>query len=134
VLDHFGGPLGIGPYAGRRDEIFAYWKRAVAELAECENVFAKLGGLAMPINGFGFHKAARPPTSAELADSTRGYYLHMIEQFGPRRCMFESNFPVDKASCSYAVLWNSFKRITDGFSADEKAAMYHDTAVNIYRV
>ena len=80
-----------------------------------------------------FHKAERPATSAQLAQATRAYYLHMIDQFGPTRCMFESNFPVDKASCSYAVLWNSFKHITSGFSADEKADLYHDTAAKVYR-
>ena len=133
VFDHFGGPLGIGPYAGKREEIFAYWKDAVAELATCGNVVAKLGGLVMPINGFGFHKNDRPPTSEELAAATRRYYLHMIDCFGPERCMFESNFPVDKASSSYRVLWNSFKRIASGFSASEKAALFHDTAVRAYR-
>ena len=133
VFDHFGGPLGIGPYAGKREEIFAYWKDAVAELAACRNVVAKLGGLVMPINGFGFHKNDRPPTSEELATATRRYYLHMIDCFGPERCMFESNFPVDKASSSYRVLWNSFKRIASGFSASEKAALFHDTAVRTYR-
>ena len=134
VFDHFGGPLGVGPYAGKRAEIFEYWKGAVEELAQCENVVAKLGGLAMPVNGFDFHKAERPATSEQLAQATGAYYLHMIKQFGPSRCMFESNFPVDKASCSYAVLWNSFKRITDGFSTDEKAALFHDTAVRVYSV
>jgi len=134
VFDHFGGPLGIGPYAGKRDEIFKYWKGVIAKLAECDNVFAKLGGLVMPVNGFGFHKRDRPAASLELAEATREYYLYMIEQFGPKRCMFESNFPVDKASCSYAVLWNSFKRITSDFSDSEKAALYRDTAIQIYRV
>ena len=133
VFDHFGGPLGIGPYAGKRAEIFAYWKDAVAELATCENVVAKLGGLVMPINGFGFHKNDRPATSEELAAATRDYYLHMIERFGAERCMFESNFPVDKASCSYGVLWNAFKRIAADCSASEKAALFHDTAARIYR-
>lgn len=134
VLDHFGGPLGIGPYADKRDEVFSVWKDAIAELARCENVVAKLGGLVMPLNGFGFHKADRPATSLALCDATRPYYLHTIDVFGPSRCMFESNFPVDKASCSYAVLWNSFKRIAAGFSADEKAALFHDNAVRVYRV
>ena len=133
VFDHFGGPLGIGPYAGKRAEIFAYWKDAVAELATCDNVVAKLGGLVMPINGFGFHKGDRPATSEELAAATRDYYLRMIECFGPERCMFESNFPVDKASCSYGALWNSFKRIAADFSASEKVALFHDTAARIYR-
>ena len=134
IFDHFGGPLGIGPYAGRREEIFAHWKDTVAELATCTNVVAKLGGLAMPVNGFGFHKAERPATSAQLAEATRPYYLHAIEHFGPSRCMFESNFPVDKASCSYAVLWNSFKRMTAGFSDCDKAMLYHDTATSTYRI
>ena len=133
VFDHFGGPLGIGPYAGRREEIFAYWKDAVAELASCGNVVAKLGGLVMPINGFGFHKNELPPTSEELAEATSRYYMHMIDCFGPQRCMFESNFPVDKASTTYRVLWNSFKRIASEFSASEKAALFHDTAVRTYR-
>ena len=134
VFDHFGGPLGIGPYAGRRQEIFAVWKNDVAELARCENVVAKLGGLVMPINGFGFHKRATPATSDELVEATRDYYLHMIDCFGPGRCMFESNFPVDKQSCSYHVLYNSFKKIASGCSHAEKAALFHDTAVRVYRV
>ena len=134
IFDHFGGPLGIGPYVGKRAEIFAYWRDAVADLARCENVVAKLGGLVMAINGFGFHKNERPATSAELVAATRDYYLHMIDCFGVDRCMFESNFPVDKVSCSYRVLWNSFKRLTEGFSASEKAALFHDTAVRVYRV
>ena len=134
VFDHFGGPLGIGPYAGKREEIFAYWKQAVAELAKCPNVVVKLGGLVMALNGFGFHKRERPATSEELAAATRDYHLRMIDCFGPARCMFESNFPVDKVSCSYAVLWNSFKRLAAGFSASEKAALFHDTAVRAYRV
>jgi L-fuconolactonase len=134
IFDHFGGPLGIGPYAGQRAEVFEHWRGAVTELARCENVVAKLGGLVMPINGFDFHKAARPATSEELVAATAPYYEHMIEHFTPARCMFESNFPVDKASCSYAVLWNSFKRIAQGCSAEEKAALFHDTATRIYRV
>ena len=134
IFDHFGGPLGIGPYAGRHDEIFSVWRDDVAALARCENVVAKLGGLVMPINGFGFHKADTPPSSAKLAATTSRYYEHMIECFGPDRCMFESNFPVDKASCAYGVLWNSFKRICAGASAADKKALFHDTAVRVYRV
>jgi L-fuconolactonase len=132
VLDHFGGPLGIGPYSGRRAEIFAYWKGAIRAVADCPNVVAKLGGLVMPLNGFGFHKQEPKATSAELADATRDWYLHAIDCFGPGRCMFESNFPVDKVSASYDVLWNSFKRIAAGFSAADKAALFHDTAARVY--
>jgi len=136
VLDHFGGPLGIGPYEGRRAEIFAGWRVAFRELAGCPNVVIKLGGLVMPLNNFGFHRRERPATSAELVEATRDWYLHAIECFGPGRCMFESNFPVDKQSCSYAVLWNSFKLLCAGagFSAADKGAMFHDTAARFYRL
>jgi len=134
VLDHFGGPLGIGPYAGRRAEVFAQWKEAIREVAGCPNVVAKLGGLVMPINGFGFHRADRPATSAELVGATRDWYLHAIDCFGPGRAMFESNFPVDKASRAYHVLWNAFKSLTRGFSAANRAALFHDTAARVYRI
>ena len=134
VFDHFGGPLGIGSYSGKREAVFADWRASVTALAQCKNVVAKLGGLIMPINGFGFHKQPRPPSSQQLADKTRDYYLTMIDLFGAERCMFESNFPVDKTSASYPVLWNSFKRITQSFSAADKASLFHDTAVRVYRV
>ena len=134
IFDHFGGPLGIGPYAGRREEIFARWKVDVAELARCENVVAKLGGLVMPINGFGFHKNDRPATSDEIVAATGDFHRHAIDVFSPSRCMFESNFPVDKQSCSYAVLWNAFKKIAAEFSENEKAQLFHDTAARAYRL
>ncbi len=134
IFDHFGGPLGIGPYEGRREEIFAQWKKDVAELATCPNVHAKLGGINMAVNGFGWHKRETPPTSDELTAATRDWYLHMIDVFGPDRCMFESNFPVDKLSVSYPVLWNSFKKIAAGFSADEKTALFSGTASRVYRL
>lgn len=132
ILDHFGGPLGVGPYQGRREEIFEQWKKSISELATCPNVVVKLGGLAMPINGYDWHKRKLPPTSLELVEATAPYFMHCIEHFGVDRCMFESNFPVDKVSCSYTVLWNSFKRMATGFSANEKAALFHDTAVRVY--
>jgi len=134
VLDHVGGPLGIGPYADQRAEVFEGWKKAIAELAQCPNVVCKVGGLQMPLNGFGWHHWERPPSSLELAASTAPYYLHCIEQFGPARCMFESNFPVDKVSCSYTVLWNSFKRLSADLEPEERAALFHDTAARVYRL
>ena len=134
ILNHFGGPLGIGPYAGKRDEIMVQWRKDIAELATCENVVAKLGGINMKVNGFGWHDGEAPPTSEVLAEATRPYYDHCIEHFGPGRCLFESNFPVDKVSCSYTVLWNAFKRIAADFSADEKTKLFHDTAARVYRV
>ncbi|MGH6622144.1 MAG: amidohydrolase family protein [Alphaproteobacteria bacterium] len=134
VLNHLGGITGIGAYAGRKDEIFAAWRASMAELARRPNVFVKLGGLAMDYSGFGWHERPKPPTSEEMAAATRRYYETAIELFGPDRCMFESNFPVDKLSCSYAVVWNSFKRITAGYSAAERAKLFHDTAVRAYRL
>ena len=134
ILDHFGGPLGIGPYAGRADEVFDDWRRSIAPLAECPNVVAKLGGIAMEVNGFGWHERAAPPTSEALVEATRRYYEHTIDVFGVERCMFESNFPVEKVSCSYNVLWNSFKRLTANYSAAERTLLFHDTAARVYRL
>ncbi|WP_288903630.1 amidohydrolase family protein [uncultured Sneathiella sp.] len=134
ILNHFGGPLGIGPYKGKQDDYFPTWKNAITDLAKCPNVVAKLGGLAMEINGFDWHMKQRPPSSLELMEATRRFYEHVIEQFGPKRCMFESNFPVDKVSCSYNVLWNSFKRLTANYSDTEKADLFHDTANRVYRL
>jgi predicted TIM-barrel fold metal-dependent hydrolase len=134
VFDHFGGPLGIGPYVGKRAEIFAQWKRDVDELARCENVVAKIGGLLMSMNNWDFEGRAKPPGSEEVAAATRDWYLHAIDRFGPQRCMFESNFPMDRVSCSYQVLWNSFKRIAAPFSEAEKSALFHDTAARVYRL
>jgi len=134
VFDHFGGPLGIGPYEGRREEIFVQWQRDVAELARCPNVFAKLGGLVMPVNGFGFHRRERPASSDEIVAATGRYYRHAIECFGPERCMFESNFPVDRQSVSYHVLWNAFKKLVADASEQEQQALFHDTATRAYRI
>lgn len=134
IFDHFGGPLGLGPYAGKSEEIFSRWQDDVAELATCSNVYAKLGGVVMPVNGFGFHKRDKPATSDEVVEATGRYHRHAIEVFGPRRCMFESNFPVDKASVSYPVLWNAFKKIAAGASDEDKRWLFHDTAVEAYRL
>jgi predicted TIM-barrel fold metal-dependent hydrolase len=134
VLDHFGTPLGVGPYAGQREEIFEQWKADIADIARCENVVAKLGGLAMPDNGFGWHTQERPPTSDEFVAAQARYYLHAIEAFGPERCMFESNFPVDRFSLSYPTVWNAFKKMTADFSATERTALFSGTARRIYRL
>jgi len=134
IFDHFGGPLGIGRYAGKQDEIFPQWKRDVAELATCGNVVAKLGGLAMPINGWGWDERDLPASSDEIVVAHQDYYLHTIDCFGPERCMFESNFPVDKLSVSYGVLWNALKKIGSRFSDDEKEMLFHGTAERIYRL
>ncbi len=134
VLDHVGGPLGIGGYAGRRDEVFAQWRASIRALAACPNVVVKLGGLAMRLCGFGFHELPHPPGSQMLADAWRPYVETCIEAFGADRCMFESNFPVDQLSCSYGVLWNAFKRLAAGCSDAEKGSLFAGTAVRFYRL
>ena len=134
VLDHFGTPLGVGRYRDQREAIFAQWKLDIAAIAKCPNVVAKLGGLAMPDNGFGWHERATPPTSDEFAAAQKRYYTHAIDCFGPDRCMFESNFPVDKWSISYPVLWNGLKKIVADFSESEKDAMFYGTAARVYRL
>ena len=134
ILDHFGTPLGVGPYAEQRNEIFIQWKKDIREMAKCENVVAKLGGLAMSDNGFGWENNPKPPTSDEFAAAQREYYLHTIECFGPNRCMMESNFPVDRNSLSYAVLINGQKKIVSDFSEAEKSQLFYGTAARIYRL
>ncbi len=134
VFDHFGGPLGIGPYKGKQQEIFGEWKMDVQDIASCPNVVAKIGGLAMPVNGWGWHTRDTPATSDELVSAHKAYYLHAIDCFGPERCMFESNFPVDRQSVSYAVLWNALKKMAADFSEDEKQAMFYGTAERVYRL
>ncbi len=134
ILDHFGTPLGVGPYADQREAIFEQWKTSIAKIARCPNVVAKIGGLAMPDNGFGWNTRETPATSDELVEAHRPYYLHAIECFGPERCMFESNVPVDKFSISYAVLYNGLKKIVADFSDTEKDAMFSGTARRVYRL
>jgi L-fuconolactonase len=132
VLNHFGGPLGVGPY--KRDEVFPGWRADIKALSACPNVYVKLGGLAMIVNAFDFHLGARPPSSHEMADAWRPYVDACIDAFGADRCMFESNFPVDKGACSYPVLFNAFKRLASGASASEKADLFAGTASSFYRL
>ena len=134
VLDHFATPLGVGAYADQREEIFEQWKKDIEEISQCDNVVAKLGGLSMPDNGFGWDKRDTAPTSDEFVAAQSRYFLHMIECFGADRCMFQSNFPVDKLSIAYPVLYNGLKKIVADFSEDEKDAMFYETAARIYRI
>jgi L-fuconolactonase len=134
IVNHVGAPLAIGPYADRRQEVFAVWKPALRELSRCPNVVMKLGGLATTMAGFGFDRQAEPPTSVDLARAWLPYIETCIEAFGASRCLFESNFPPDKQSCSYPVLWNAYKRMVAGASADEKAALFAGTAARAYRI
>jgi predicted TIM-barrel fold metal-dependent hydrolase len=134
ILDHFGGPIGIGPFAGKRSEVFEVWKKGIVELAKCPNVNVKVGGLAMKVIGFGYAQADTPPSSEQMARDWKPYVETTVEAFGANRCMFESNFPVDKGGCSYAVMWNAFKRLAAGCSAADKNALFSGTASRVYRL
>jgi predicted TIM-barrel fold metal-dependent hydrolase len=133
VLNHVGSPILGGPYRGRRDEVFAAWKTSMAEIAKHKNVVLKLGALPIRLPGGTFDRAI-PPSSRETETAWRPWLEPCIEMFGPSRCMFESNFPVDKAMCSYVVIWNAFKRLASGCSAVEKAALFHGSAARFYRL
>ena len=133
ILDHIGGPLGVGPYAGKRDEVFEAWSKGISELSHCPNVVVKLGGVGSTRSGHDWHERTEQPASTEIAADIAPYFEFCIEKFGVSRCMFESNFPVDKASYSYAAIWNAFKRITQSYSRSDRAALFHDTAARIYK-
>jgi len=134
VLNHIGGLVRTGPYANRDAEVLATWRSGIAAVSACPNVYVKLGGIGMPRTGFDWHTRTTPIGSEELAASMAPFMTYCIEKFGPGRCMFESNFPVDKVSYSYNVMYNAFKRLSKGYSAAERAAMFHDTAARVYRV
>jgi predicted TIM-barrel fold metal-dependent hydrolase len=134
VLNHVGGPIAIGPYAGKRDEAFKEWRDLIQQIAGFPNTYVKLGGLGMKMIGFDFFNNPEPPSSQDLEKAWRPYIETCIAAFGPGRSMFESNFPVDKGTCSYQVLWNAFKRLAAGHSADEKAALFSGAARKAYRL
>ena len=134
ILNHLGGLTRLGPYGHRDDEVLATWRRGLAAVAACPNVHLKLGGIGMPRLGFDWHTRSTPIGSEELATSMAPLMTYCIEQFGPDRCMFESNFPPDKVSFSHHVLFNAFKRFSQAYSASERAALLHDTAVRAYRI
>ncbi|MGQ0580391.1 MAG: amidohydrolase family protein [Reyranella sp.] len=134
VLNHVGGPIGLGRYTTKRDAVFADWSARIRDLAACPNVHVKLGGLGMKMFGFDVHEGELPPSSEQLAMAWRPYIETCISAFGPSRAMFESNFPVDKGSYGYGVFWNACKRLAQGASATEKADLFHGTASRVYRL
>lgn len=134
ICNHCGGPLGAESYRGKRDEVMAEWRASMAELAKCENVIVKLGGVNMVINGHDWEKRERPPTSDEMVAAAGTYVAQSLELFGTKRAMFESNYPAERTTAGYGEVWNFFKKITRDFSADEKAALYHDNATRVYRL
>ena len=134
VVDHTGGPLGVGSFAGKREQVFAEWRRGMSELASCPNVYVKLGGMAMWLTGFGFEAEDRPPGSERLASAHADYYHSAIDAFGPERCMFESNFPVEKLAVDYDVLWNGFKRVASRYGEAERDNLLCGSAARFYRI
>lgn len=134
VINHAGGPVGIGPYAGQRDAVFGVWRKKIEALGQCPNAVIKLGGLAMRYGGFHFNKLPTPPSSDLLVEKWKPYVEACIDSFGPTRCMFESNFPVDRGMCNYHVLWNAFKKMTQHYSPEERESLFSQTAAHTYRL
>ena len=134
IINHIGGVSRVGIYSGKDDEIIPEWRDGISAVAACPNVTMKLGGMGMPRFGYGWHARDVPIGSEELAESMAPWMDHCIEQFGPDRCMFESNFPPDKVSFSYNVMYNAFKRLSKCYSAAERASLFHDTAVGVYHI
>lgn len=135
VLNHIGGMLAFTKtYVARKDEAIAQWRSGMTELAKCPNVVVKLGGLGMSYFAHGFDQRDQPASSAELAAGWGPYFEHCIETFGPTRCMFESNFPPDRDSVSYPVIWNAFKRVAARYTKEEKHALFYGTAASAYRL
>jgi L-fuconolactonase len=134
ILNHIGAPLGIGPYAGKRAEVYQCWSSGIVDLAKCSNMVVKLGGVGSMRSGYDWHERAVKPSSLELAEILQPYVEHCIEKFGVDRCLFESNFPVEKLANTYVNLWNGFKRMTESYTIAERAALFHDTATRVYRI
>ena len=134
VLNHVGGPVGIGPYADNRATVISQWRNSISALAQCPNVYVKLGGFGISIHGFSWESLEQPPSSEVVADATGAFIHHCIDCFGVERALFESNFPVDKVSYSYAILWNAFKRVAARYSTTEQDALFHDNAIRLYRL
>ena len=134
ILNHIGGVLRIGAYANRDKDVVPSWRRGIEAVAQCPNVVVKVGGTGQPRTGYDWYARDKPVGSEEIAETMAPYMNYVIEQFGPNRCMFESNFPPDKVGHSYNVLYNAFKRISLGYSATDRSELFHDTAARVYRV
>ncbi|MEN9589318.1 MAG: hypothetical protein RLZZ481_1104, partial [Pseudomonadota bacterium] len=134
IIDHFGGPVGVGPHAADMTDMFKQWRAGIALVASLPNTVIKMGGAGMPVFGIRFDHEPTPPASEQLAVAWQAYFETCLECFGVDRCMFESNFPVDKGMFSYQVLWNGFKRLAQACSATEKTALFSATAERVYRL
>jgi predicted TIM-barrel fold metal-dependent hydrolase len=134
VVNHTGGLLGVAAYEGCGLEVFTHWEGSIRELSACPNVFMKIGGLGMPFSGFGYFLRPTGPTSNDLVDAWKPYVETCVENFGAERCMFESNFPPDKQTAHYSVIWNAFKKLAQGCSEGEKSDLFQDTAARFYGI
>jgi predicted TIM-barrel fold metal-dependent hydrolase len=133
VLNHLGAPIVQGPYSDR-EATLARWRTLMADVAACPNVVLKVGGIGMPMFGTAWHRADVQPGPEEVAAHWGDAVRFCIDTFGPDRCMFESNFSVDRISMSYSTLWAAFDLMSDTYSPAERAALFHDTAVRAYRL
>jgi predicted TIM-barrel fold metal-dependent hydrolase len=134
VTNHLGVPIAGGPYRGKADEVRAVWREQLPDLASCDNVVLKIGALIRPLSGDRWDKREVLASSEEIAVAWGDEIRFAIDTFGPSRCLFESNFPVDKRCFGYVEVWNAFKRLTTDFSQAEKIDMFHDTAARAYRL
>jgi predicted TIM-barrel fold metal-dependent hydrolase len=134
VLNHCGGPIGVGRFSDRREAVFGEWRQGMARVAQHERLTVKFGGMAMAIAGFRWHRRAQRPRADELAAAWRPYFDVCLELFGPERIMFESNFPVDRKGADYVALWHAFELLAAGLSADERDQLFYGTARRIYRL
>ena len=133
VLNHVGGRIGVGRYAGDRPTRSRTGRRRCTP-GHVSELHVKLGGLGMAMAGYRLHERPEPPTSDDLPRAWEPCMERAIELFGPARCMFESNFPVDKASCSYGVLWNAFKKIAAPLPASAQDRLFYGTAASFYAI
>lgn len=134
VLNHVGGLIGVGEYRSERASVFSQWQVDLRRLAERPNVCIKVGGMGMPVFGFGFEHGESPASSVELAQAWQPLIDACVDAFGTKRCMFESNFPVDNQSCGYTELWNAFKLATRSMSLDERSDVFYRTACMAYKL
>ncbi len=134
VVDHVGGPLGVGRYAGRRGNVLDLLRAGLRPLAQCPNVSVKLGGVGMTRYGTGWEHEARPPDSDRVVEIWGDVLRWCIDTFGPGRCMFESNYPVDGETTGYVVLWNAFKKLSASYDQAERADLFAGTARRVYRI
>ncbi|MDB9998728.1 amidohydrolase [Alphaproteobacteria bacterium] len=134
ILNHIGGPIHLGEYEGKQAATHREWRSAMMRLSRIPNINVKLGGLGMAVNGAKFHNSKFPPNSVQLSDVWKPWIYETIDMFGFDRCMFESNFPVDKGSCSYGALWNAFKVLAKDMSDDEINKLFSKNAAKIYKI